>query len=691
MAISAHVPMGVLVARSPRATVLDCDDLRFTEAEAWALLTELVPAADPSLVAAVAEICEGWAAALVFAADRVRRDPQHATRWLITHGPRLLVGSWFDGLAPELQDFLVDTAALDQLPVGACDAVRTATDSGGLLAAFDASEGPVYRALCHTTAQRPRWRRHRLVTELIRARTTASEHQFQAHSRAADWYAMRGEAESAIHHLLEAGRHEDAAVLVSNHEEEVFSDGGFAVTLDWYQRLASSADAALSEHELRLGWAKILSGDVSGARDSLARLTLLENSEDSLLTAGPLTIPGLSGEIRLLRAQLAGSQGDTRAAVAAASAAAEAFGGSVEQNSHQLAPILLARALLWERQVVQARRVVDDIDASRFPTATLREVSLRGVQAGCAVAEGRITHAAGIIAAGEGWLARGGRDARELRQFSYLTAAAQVQAESGFLPEAAGMIEDVLESTRRTHSLSEYAHATTVQARVLTWQGANPKALDVIRATRDEVASSCPKSGLLSALDQAEAEVLIGAGDFVAAERIVRALPASEQRTVLAGRILVSKQPARVAKVMMNLKPSTPRLAVHRRLILAECYLAANASLSRSHLEVALQSADKLGLQLAIRDHPRLVPDRAPAAPLPLSPGTDQREQMRPLSAGELELLRLLPTRDKNGDIAARLGISVNTVKTRLRRLYKKLDVGNRDDAIATARSRGLL
>jgi ATP/maltotriose-dependent transcriptional regulator MalT len=106
MAISAHVPVGVLVTRSPPATVLDRDDLRFTEAEAWALLMELVPAADPSLVAAVAEICEGWATALVFAADRVRRDPQHATRWLITHGPRLLVGSWFDGLAPELQDFL---------------------------------------------------------------------------------------------------------------------------------------------------------------------------------------------------------------------------------------------------------------------------------------------------------------------------------------------------------------------------------------------------------------------------------------------------------------------------------------------------------------------------------------------------------------------------------------------------------
>ncbi len=46
---------------------------------------------------------------------------------------------------------------------------------------------------------------------------------------------------------------------------------------------------------------------------------------------------------------------------------------------------------------------------------------------------------------------------------------------------------------------------------------------------------------------------------------------------------------------------------------------------------------------------------------------------------------------DRNADIADSLGISVNTVKTRLRRLYAKLRVANRDEAIARARERGLL
>jgi LuxR family maltose regulon positive regulatory protein len=54
-------------------------------------------------------------------------------------------------------------------------------------------------------------------------------------------------------------------------------------------------------------------------------------------------------------------------------------------------------------------------------------------------------------------------------------------------------------------------------------------------------------------------------------------------------------------------------------------------------------------------------------------------------------LLAILPGRAKNIEIADLLGVSVNTVKTRLRRLYAKLGAANRDEAIERARERGLL
>jgi LuxR family maltose regulon positive regulatory protein len=51
----------------------------------------------------------------------------------------------------------------------------------------------------------------------------------------------------------------------------------------------------------------------------------------------------------------------------------------------------------------------------------------------------------------------------------------------------------------------------------------------------------------------------------------------------------------------------------------------------------------------------------------------------------ELDVLRYLPTRLSTTDIAAKLGISPNTVKTHLRNIYRKLGAGTRNQAIVKA------
>jgi LuxR family maltose regulon positive regulatory protein len=61
------------------------------------------------------------------------------------------------------------------------------------------------------------------------------------------------------------------------------------------------------------------------------------------------------------------------------------------------------------------------------------------------------------------------------------------------------------------------------------------------------------------------------------------------------------------------------------------------------------------------------------------------------LSARETAVLRYLPTMMSNGEIAAELFVSVNTVKTHLKSIYRKLDVPDRREAVRRARELELL
>ncbi|MFL5481396.1 MAG: response regulator transcription factor [Gemmatimonadaceae bacterium] len=61
------------------------------------------------------------------------------------------------------------------------------------------------------------------------------------------------------------------------------------------------------------------------------------------------------------------------------------------------------------------------------------------------------------------------------------------------------------------------------------------------------------------------------------------------------------------------------------------------------------------------------------------------------LSRREQEILALLADGLVNKQIAARLGISTNTVKTHLELLFEKLGVATRAEAVATGVRRGLL
>jgi LuxR family maltose regulon positive regulatory protein len=61
------------------------------------------------------------------------------------------------------------------------------------------------------------------------------------------------------------------------------------------------------------------------------------------------------------------------------------------------------------------------------------------------------------------------------------------------------------------------------------------------------------------------------------------------------------------------------------------------------------------------------------------------------LSERESDVMRFLPTMLTAAEIAAELGISVNTVKAHVRAIYRKLGAERRSEAVATARDLGIL
>jgi LuxR family transcriptional regulator, maltose regulon positive regulatory protein len=79
-----------------------------------------------------------------------------------------------------------------------------------------------------------------------------------------------------------------------------------------------------------------------------------------------------------------------------------------------------------------------------------------------------------------------------------------------------------------------------------------------------------------------------------------------------------------------------------------------------------------------------------PKAAPTLGEATPAIDPVEGLTPREFDVLSMLPTAT-NLEIAADLYVSVNTVKTHLKSIYRKLGVASRDAAVHQARAAGLI
>jgi LuxR family maltose regulon positive regulatory protein len=165
------------------------------------------------------------------------------------------------------------------------------------------------------------------------------------------------------------------------------------------------------------------------------------------------------------------------------------------------------------------------------------------------------------------------------------------------------------------------------------------------------------------AVSLARAHVLVARGESAAA----RAALADLEPTAL-----LADSPARALEVavLRHLTATTSRELADALALATD--IAATHGLARS-LDAALR---------------RSVRAAQPAAAATAAGAGAAHE---PLSARELEVLRLLPSDLPNAELASELFVSLNTLKTHMKSVYRKLGATSRADAVRRGRELGVL
>jgi LuxR family maltose regulon positive regulatory protein len=169
-----------------------------------------------------------------------------------------------------------------------------------------------------------------------------------------------------------------------------------------------------------------------------------------------------------------------------------------------------------------------------------------------------------------------------------------------------------------------------------------------------------------------------------------------------------------VTELPADAEPATSPAEAVESTVIHACQLlqAGSANAAAEELAVALDLARPELLRWPfidtppqarrlLRTHPRL---QAPGAWLNPSGGAQPRpggtgapaaapepQVMEALSEREMEVLRYLAEMLSTAEIAATMFISVNTVRTHIRSILRKLAVSRRNQAVRRARERGLL
>ncbi|MFG1990875.1 LuxR C-terminal-related transcriptional regulator [Actinoplanes sp. NPDC048988] len=657
------------------------DELAFTPAEADALLTAHGTRLDPNSVAELTEQTHGWAAALRLEARALpmSRDKKDELAEYIR-------GELLGEQTAATRELLLRTCVAERLPAGLAVELSVRRDAAQVLDRL-ARQGVFVTA---TAGGERTYVHHPQIREVLLAALSEGpvDRVTGLHRRAARWYAGFDRYAEALPHALLAGEWLLAATsvvrslgitdLLDGHGAARFT----ALPPDLDRPEAAVVAAAVAHylddpeacakhllragemaggHDIRLPLS-LAAVDVARARrhgrpdDLAASAEIAWRMLDEALVTGVAVPPALASLIRLARAESLLWRHDLTGACAVLQPS-ENDGGEV------LGRLALAEALCGRlrRANEHARRALDRTGPDDGPGDAAADLALAWVhseeydltaarvhaeQAAARLDERPDALLAGLLALVRARVHRGGGDTARAAE---ALAAAPAGAMPQWLTEMLTLTRDALLTPGRPPA----AGGTTAQHAI------------------------------------AEATAAVAAGETTRARGIVAALG---ERPGLPLDVRVDGWLVTAAAELTDGHRDRARRALHRALALAE-----SERLRRPMLEMAAPVRRFLreDRDLAVRHDWLGVTPRPASVPVPTAPPPPAVPaapvMVEPLTAKETEVLGYLAQLFSTEEIARTMYVSVNTVKTHVRGVLRKLAATRRNEAVRRARDLGLL
>jgi len=701
-------------------TEIRTDDLAFSVAESRQLMAQHGIRLSHESLESLTRRAEGWAAGVRLAAMSMdgHADPEQFVKELVAEDSTVagyLVEEVLNAQPAHIREFMLRTSILDRVSADIADVLVGEGQGASVLPTLARANAFLQRE------GRGWYRYHSLFAAVLRLklRRESPDRVPDLHRRAAWWYRRNGSLAEAVRHAAEADDWQLAArtaldelavsQLIEPRGREALADGFRRMPrdLEWTEPQPLLVAAAI---ELSRGQDGMSTALVGAAETILERLPAEEEIPSRLAAA-------------LIGLALSRRSGDL-AAAAVASGAAQTLLAALPEDLLAARPVIRSQVLagwgaveLWSGHFDEAGIVLEAAVAVGGAQSVYERSDCFGQLALLEALCGRLGRAAELAAGAAG--EHGSSAARPAGPASAAEelALAWVNLEHNELSIARGWLKRAHENVRTRPDRLISAVACLVGARMALAEGRARAVPEIVgRARRDW----SPPSWLDHRLMLAESRAFMAVSDFTsAASTAARADPASwlDATVALAQARLAAGDPNAARQVLAS---APDRDQAHDGVRLARwlfdaqlSYYGGDRQRGRQSLEQALRlgEPDQLRLPFAmerswIRPVLRRDPDLARAHHRLLEPGLVGPSRPRAydpsaseeaplivdqLSEREREVLRHVAGMLSTAEIATEMYISVNTVKTHLKSIYRKLAAAHRGEAVRRARQLDLL